>query len=269
MNRTGIEWCDYTWNPIVGCSPASEGCRNCYAKVMARRLAANPKMPDMARSAYGMALALDGKQWANPPCLTLLYPRLDEPIKVKKPARIFVCSMSDFYHENVCGLWRSMILETIEKCPQHTFMFLTKRPENIPEGFAFPKNVWLGVSIENQARADERIPMLLKIPAAVRFVSVEPMLGPVKLSERARAKGWCGCGECGNKDSGFPCPTPLHGVDWVIAGPETGTGARECKDEWIDALEAESPCFFDKRKLAGVRREWPAGRSAADNGLAR
>lgn len=234
MNRTGIEWCDYTWNPIVGCSPASEGCRNCYAKVMARRLAKNPKMPELAWRAYADALAQDGTKWAIPPCLSLLYDRLDEPMKVKKPARIFVCSMSDFYHENVCGLWRSMIWETIEKCPQHTFMILTKRPQHIPLNTIWPINVWLGVSAENQLYYNFRWKLLKDFAASVKFVSVEPMLEAVTTHGNAHQR-----------------------PDWVIAGPETGTGARECRDEWIEALAAESPCFFDKRKLAGVRREWP------------
>lgn len=267
MNRTGIEWCDYTFNPIVGCSPASEGCAHCYARRMARRLAANPKLPEPTRSAYGLALADDGREWARPACLTLRPERLCEPARVKKPARIFVCSMSDIAHPNVLPVWRTAIIDAMLAAPWHTYIVLTKRPG--PWMQELPKTCWVGVTAENQARANERIPELLRYPAAVRFVSVEPMLGPVSVRCWLDRRVACGCG--GLCDAGESCPMAEHAalLDWVIAGPETGRGARECRVEWIGALaeqcERARVAFFDKRQ-AWLRREWPedlrAGRVA-------
>ena len=251
MNRTGIEWCEYTWNPIVGCSPASEGCANCYARRMARRLAANPKLPVTTRFAYGLALADDGREWARPACLMLLPERLGEPARVKKPARIFVCSMSDLGHESVSPGRRQEVVDAMIRAPWHTYIVLTKRPG--PWMRDLPKACWVGVTAENQARANERIPELLHhgAYAEVRFASVEPMLGPVDF-EGLVLNGVC-----------------LDRLDWVIAGPETGRGARECRVEWIGALaeqcENAGMPFFDKRKT-WLRREWPedlrAGRVA-------
>ena len=227
MNRNTKEnqWWDYTWNPIAGCSPISEGCQNCYAAGMSKRF---------------------GWPWG---AATFHLERLEEPIELKKPSRIFVCSMGDFFHASVNTVWIDNILEVMAACPEHTFMVLTKRAHLIEpklyevtaenpcrelgEGDYLP-NLWLGATIETQAH-EQRIFFLLSIPAAVHFVSVEPMLEPVSLKRR---------------------------VDFVIAGPETGQGARPCRDEWIDALAAESPCFFDKRKN-GTRREFPNSRDAA------
>jgi protein gp37 len=261
MNRTGIEWCDYTWNPIVGCSPASEGCANCYARRMARRLAANPKLPEQTRAAYRLALSDDGREWARPACLTLLPERLGEPARVKKPARIFVCSMSDLGHDSVLQEWRVFILLAMLAAPWHTYIILSKRPALWMEVFDVPQlSVWLGVTAENQARANERIPELLRYPAALRFVSVEPMLGPVSVRCWLDRRVACGCG--GLCDAGESCPMAEHAalLDWVIAGPETGPGARECRAEWIVALAEQcgnaGVPFFDKRKT-WLRREWP------------
>lgn len=230
MNKTKIPWADWTWNPIVGCSPASAGCANCYAAAISRRF----HLP------WGSAHFMPD--------------RLDQPARVCKPGRVFVCSMADIGHETVKPGWRELVYSAMWVAPWHTYIILTKRPgewmRNAPPG------VWMGVTAENQDTANARVPILLSMAAAVRFVSVEPMLGPVVLSERAMAKGWCGCGECGTREGGFPCPTPLRGIDWVIAGPETGPKARLCEDAWIDALAIESQCFFDKRQN-GKRREFP------------
>jgi protein gp37 len=213
MNKTKIPWCDWTWNPIVGCSPASEGCAHCYAAAISKRF----NLPW-------------GRAWFVPE-------RLDQPAKVRKPGRVFVCSMGDFYHESVDDAWRTIVLNVIGQCPEHTFIILTKRPERIPAGAPWFKNIWLGVTAENQARADERVRTLMARTCGierpiVRFVSVEPMLGPVTFSGHT--------------------PKP----DWVIAGPETGPKARPCDHYAFEALAAESPCFFDKR-VGGTRREFP------------
>ena len=227
MATTKIEWANKVWNPVTGCTPISEGCQHCYAARMAKRLAGRYGYP----SGDGFAV-------------TFHQARLNEPLRWKKPRKVFVCSMGDLFHDDVPDDWikqvfNSMVTDVLQPC-LHTYMILTKRQNRMAEFFAknarhgtkpWP-NIWLGVTAENQARADERIPILLSIPAAKHFVSVEPMLEPV----------------------------PLYGLDWVIAGPETGPGARECKPEWIqdlaDQCSGANVPFFDKRKNF-IRREWP------------
>jgi len=211
MNRTRIPWCDWTWNPIVGCSPASEGCAHCYAAAISKRF----HLP------WGSACFMPE--------------RLDQPAEVRKPGRVFVCSMADIGHETVKPEWREAVCAAMRSAPWHTFIILTKRPG--PWVKLLPAGVWVGVSAENQDRYEER---WLELTAHdqgpgrhLRFISAEPMLGPIRLRR------------------------DLVAPDWVIAGPETGTKARRCDDVWIDALAAESPCFFDKRDR-WTRREFPA-----------
>jgi protein gp37 len=220
MNKTRIEWCDYTWNPITGCSPASEGCDNCYAAALSRRF----NLP------WGHAVFHED--------------RIEEPTRVEAPRRIFVSSMGDLFHESVQFSWLRAIWSVMRDCEQHTFIVLTKRADEAwhqigkSEDISVLPNVWVGVTAETQAMAYYRLPKLMKIPAVVRFVSVEPMLEPVSILK-------------GYYHPGAPS------LDWVIAGPETGPRARPCRDAWIDALAAETPCFFDKRKTGWKRREWP------------
>jgi len=220
MNKSGVPWADYTWNPIEGCSPASEGCLKCYAASFAKRF---------------------HRPWGTP----VFHPeKIDQPMLTKKPGRVFVCSTSDLFHEGVDEDWQRHIFIVMRLSPQHTFMILTKRPARMakripileaPDLVPLP-NVWLGVTAENQARYDERWPILASIPAKVRFVSVEPMLGPVLLNYA---------------DGKLP--------DWVICGPENGAGKRPCDYDWIATLSWESPCFFDKREscCVPIRREFP------------
>jgi protein gp37 len=160
--------------------------------------------------------------------------RLGEPVLVRKPSRVFVCSMGDFWHETVQGEWRIAVGGAMQAAPWHTYIFLTKRPEAIGTVVQrLPENWWYGCTCENQAAVASRWPLIAALPAAVRFVSVEPMLGPVTFH-------------------GY------HRPDWVIAGPETGPGARDFEAAWIGELSSESRCFFDKRNgEAGRRREWP------------
>lgn len=258
MNRTNIEWCDWTWNPLVGCSPVSDGCANCYAKKMALRHAANPTLPAHVRQAYRRALSADCQQWRMPARVTLLPERLEKPMQVRRRGRVFVCSMGDLGHEGVREEWRAAVYAAMRAAPWHQYIVLTKRPgawlREVPVG------AWVGVTVENQAMAEARIPVLLQTPPEMtRFVSVEPMLGPVDLTA---VRFPTGCVEnvlsgevsewgrriCGKRNA----------VDWVIAGPETGLGARGCVPAWIEALSGQAPCFFDKRKgLAAARREWP------------
>jgi protein gp37 len=201
--------------------------------------------------------------------------RLDAPMKLRKPARIFVNSMGDLFHNDVPVGLINQIANVMERCDQHVFIILTKRPERMKDVcHNIISNVWLGVTAENQARADERIPILLSIPAAVHFVSVEPMLGPVSLTRIKIARQYYPpqairpIGEIveinaltgntvdhlGIERTGGPK------LDWVIAGPETGPGARECRPTWITTLWDE--CFknkipfFDKRE-GYLAREWP------------
>ena len=244
---TKIEWGDETWNPITGCSKISEGCQNCYAERMSKRLAGRFGYP------------------ADKPFkVTLHEDKLDEPLKWRKPRRVFVCSMGDLFHENVPDKAIIDVLSVIAECEyqklNHVFMILTKRPGRMLELFtngtihndvwvqtsrgcnAEPSlwplpNLWLGVTVENQQRADERIPILLQIPAAKRFVSVEPMLGSVDLTFDA------GTGQ-GLRDSFFS-----YGLDWVICGGETGPGARPMHPDWVRSLRdqctaAGTPFFF-------------------------
>ena len=233
---TKIEWAQETWNPITGCSKISEGCQNCYAERMAKRLA--------GRSGYPKA---------DPFKVTFHPERLTQPHKWKKPRMIFVCSMGDLFHEGVDPGWLTDVFGVMHRNPQHTFILLTKRPENVPAHKTWHrKNIWLGVTAENQQRADERIPTLLKIPAAVRFVSVEPMLGPVLLTDMEGAdiykRRWLEDWIVPGGDGGGDTP----GLDWVICGGETGRGARLMAMGWARSLRdqceaAQVPFFFKKR----------------------
>lgn len=244
--KNTIGWADYSWNPITGCSPVSEGCEHCYAAAISKRF---------------------GLPWGDP----VFHPeRLDEPLKLKKPARIFVCSMSDMFHDAVLAVWTDQILEVMSACPQHTFIVLTKRPQNIERklyevtadypirelgsGDYLP-NLWLGVTAENQRRADERIPELMRIKAAKRIISVEPMLTPVDMEALERPNHF------NTQAYGWKHWWPRQ-ISWVIAGPETGAGKRPCPYQWIDDLarqcyESNTP-FYDKRDRY-IRREWPKG----------
>jgi len=229
---TKIEWATETWNPITGCTPISEGCKNCYAKRMAQRLAGRFGYP------------------ADDPFRVTLHPdKLDQPLRWKKPRRVFVCSMGDLFHEDVLEEWIDQVYEVIANTPQHTFQILTKRPERMARyirimSAALP-NVWLGVTAENQEQADKRIPVLLQIPAAVRFVSVEPMLEAVVIGDLL--------GDAYSSMHGGFAP----GIDWVICGAETGSGARPMELDWArdlrdQCVSAEVPFFF-KRDSNGNR----------------
>ena len=220
-----IEWTDETWNPVTGCTPISEGCDHCYARRMANRLKGRYGYPDT-----------DPFQVHFRPGL------LNRPLKWKQPRRIFVCSMGDLFHDDVDNLAYDSISNIIDRCPQHTFMILTKRPKKMKAIFETVmnphfNNLWLGVTAENQQRADERIPILLQIPAARRFVSIEPMLSNVKL----RHEWLC--------DRGFCCDSGT--ISWCIVGGETGPGARKMEAEWAysvrdQCISAGIPFFFKK-----------------------
>ena len=239
---TKIPWATATWNPVTGCTPISAGCQNCYARRMALRL----------RGRYGYPAD-------DPFRVTFHEARLFIPALWAKPRRIFVCSMADLFHDEVTDAQRREVFSAIDTCNWHTFIVLTKRPVNMAKYFQTRiarKNLWLGVTAENQARADERIPVLLSIPAAVHFVSIEPMLGPVDFSP------WLGITKVYHAGTTGYSKTYHPGlVNWIIAGHETGPGARTCKPEWIEDIwrqckTAEIP-FFDKSKTGWLERKWP------------
>ncbi len=226
-----IQWTDRTWNPVRGCSIVSPGCINCYAMKQAHRFSGN------GRAYKGLTKQTKaGPQWTGE--IRTVESALDEPYCWKQPQRVFVNSMSDLFHEGVPFEFISEVFTTMWQNTRHTFQILTKRPERMLEFYRWnyrsmdPReaeadwlgcgpNIWLGVSCEDQQRADERIPLLLQTPAAVRFISAEPLLGPISL---------------------------VHGVDWVIVGGESGPKARPCESAWIGRLVgqcvyADVPCF--------------------------
>ncbi len=252
MSKTKIEWCDLTINPIVGCSKCSPGCDNCYAEKMAIRLAGHSGKTGERYQNVTHFFPEAGKGWNGSVDVDFSC-FWDLP---RKPARIFVGSMGDVFHPRVSQDAINTLFFQLAGCPQHTFMLLTKRPRNasvmlshVPhKGAPWPvKNVWLGVTVCNQAEVDEKIPRLLSTPAAKRFVSVEPMLEPVDLSS------WmlCSlpdCEQC-DKDCGAHEEFGSSGLDWVICGGETGPGARPMNPDWARSLRnqcnaVDVPFFF-------------------------
>lgn len=251
---TKIEWATESWNPVTGCTPVSEGCVHCYARRMAQRLAGRFGYP----AEYPFAVT------AHPE-------RLEEPLQWKKPRRVFVCSMGDLFHRLVSDSYIWQVFNVMRKAQQHTFLVLTKRPQRMLEWFNFIKNtveigempwplpnVWLGVTAENQKRADERIPILLQTPAAVRFASVEPMLGPVDLTklplgpngygldfELDALTGWAHGYNENTRNHRVSRNDQFGRLDWVICGGETGPSARPMHPNWVRGLR-------DQCQVAGV-----------------
>jgi len=243
--NTGIEWTEATWNPLTGCKEISPGCTNCYAAVMARRLAAmgQRKYAGTTKQLPNGKTVWTGKINLDPASLQI-------PLQRKKPTMYFVNSMSDLFHDDVPDEFIWQVFRTMRLASQHTFQVLTKRAERMQSmlrertnehairtleepGFNIHwplPNVWLGVSVEDQARADARIPLLLQTPAAVRFLSLEPLLGPVQLWRHREP-----CCECGY-EAKF---CKLCGLDWVIVGGESGAGARPCEVGWIRSVVAQ------------------------------
>lgn len=260
--KTGIEWTNATWNPVTGCTKVSQGCKHCYAERDWPRFAAN------SNTIYF------GRQFTDIQC----HPqRLEDPLRWTRPRLIFVNSMSDLFHEVVPFPFLDQVFAVMALAHWHTFQIATKRPERMleyltqhapggryiweagqnirmPRGQEKPgpdwplPNVWLGVSIEDQTTADERIPILLKTPAALRWVSAEPLLGPIDLSGEYLAA------RCGGR---YPFPNLprehrsqfIHLLDWVVVGGESGPKARPMRPEWARELRdqcagANVPFFF-------------------------
>jgi protein gp37 len=176
---------------------------------------------------------------------------LDMPANTKTPSRVFVAPMSDMGHLRAETHWLMAIVDAMKAAPWHSYIVLTKRPGRWMADL--PRGVWAGVTAENQARFDERWPILVQsmmdVHPRVLFVSVEPMLEPVSIIRSPAID--------------HPCQMP----DWVLCGPETGSGARPCEHGWIEGLAAESDCFFDKREpMDGTRREWPCVKAERKKG---
>jgi protein gp37 len=238
---TGIEWTDATWNPIRGCSRVSEGCRNCYAERVAHRFSFIGGPYDGLTNEHG--------RWNG--TVRLIESTLEQPLRWRKPRRIFVNSMSDLFHDGLLNREIDRIFAVMASALQHIFQVLTKRAERMAEYFASrpcPKNVWLGVSVENQAAADERIPHLLRCPAKVRFLSCEPLLGPVDLDPWIWGDR-CPDPQCGDSTWDHPCELGEQRLHWVIAGGESGSAARPTSPDWFRGLRdqcvgANVPFFF-------------------------
>lgn len=232
---TKIPWTDETWNPVSGCSPISAGCKNCYANRMSKRLAGRFGYPPAPRN-FDVTFHPD---------------KLDQPLHWKKPRRIFPCSMGDLFHEDVPDEWIDRVFDVIQSAWWHTFQILTKRPERALEwccqsGRMPLPNVWLGVTAENQEQANKRILILLQIPAAVRFVSVEPMLSEVNLTNQP---WWDHRPEYDYWKAVYPWARKT--LDWVIVGAETGPGKRPMNLDWArsvrdQCVRAGIPFFFKK-----------------------
>lgn len=292
-----IEWTDETWNPIVGCSIVSKGCTNCYAMKQAQRIQKmNPTSSVSGyNNPYDGTTKLVNEKpvWTGKVALASKK-TMEKPLHTKKPTKFFVNSMGDLFHENVPFEWIDKVFAIMALCPQHTFIILTKRPEimkkytdlnrhngcgldrqlggemyelfnaAIKRGvrfapFALPlPNVWLGVSVENQETANERIPILLDTPAAVRFISAEPLLGAIDLEKIVIAKsnaplkpdvtikslsGWHG---------GFEVEKTR--LDWVIVGGESGKDARPMHRDWVRSLIEQ--CVLSHFRPALFFKQW-------------
>lgn len=247
MNHTKIEWADYTFNPVTGCL---HGCEFCYARRIDKRFGTGSFTP------------------------TFYTKRLEEPMKVKKPSRIFVGSMADLFGDWTWSIDNGFatrdyvvncILNTVKQCPQHTFIFLTKNPRGM-QGFPFPDNCWCGTSVEDQPAADKRIPELLTVNCKTLFASYEPALGPIDFNHLQH-----------NREVEIDCLNGTHGVirphngtnkklGWLIIGAQTGPGAVEPNPEWINnavkqAVCSNVPLFVkDNVQYSEHIRQWPERR---------
>lgn len=211
MSKSKIEWTEVTWNPTTGCNKVSAGCKNCYAEIFARRLR-----------------AMGSEKYMNGFRLTVHPDVINEPYSWKKPKKVFVNSMSDLFHEKIPIPFLKKVFNVMNDTPQHVYQVLTKRSERlvqIADNFKWTNNIWMGVSVENE-KVINRIEHLKKTPAKIKFLSIEPLLGPLP-----------------NMD--------LNGIDWVIVGGESGRKSRPVEESWIidikDQCEKNGVAFFFKQ----------------------
>jgi protein gp37 len=216
--KSNIEWTEMTWNPVTGCTKVSQGCKHCYAERMAKRLT-----------------AMGADRYRNGFQVTLHPDLVDVPRNWRQPRIVFVNSMSDLFHDEIPLAYIQRVFATMRDCPHHTFQVLTKRAERLAE-FApylpWPTNVWMGVSVES-ARVMHRVTALQTVPAKVRFLSLEPLIGPLEALQ-------------------------LAGIHWVIVGGESGPKARPMRKEWALSIlrqcrSARVPFFF--KQWGGVRKD--------------
>lgn len=213
-----IEWTEVTWNPVTGCDKISQGCKNCYAERMAKRLK-----------------AMGSVRYANGFAVTLHNDLIDLPRKWKKSRIVFVNSMSDLFHPDVPTEFIQAVFKTMNETPQHTYQILTKRSERLlklSKHLYWSKNIWMGVSVEDD-QVMERIIDLQKVPAITRFLSLEPLIGPLD-------------------------KLPLDDIHWVIVGGESGPKSRPMYDTWVNSIhrqckKARVPFFF--KQWGGVRKD--------------
>ncbi|MGM0285783.1 phage protein [Enterococcus sp. AZ063] len=211
MNNTKIEWTDSTWNPVTGCSKVSPGCDHCYAERMARRLT-----------------AMKNPRYSNGFNVTMHEDLILQPLKKKKPHMIFVCSMSDLFHKDVSDEFIMTVFQTMNRANWHTFQVLTKRPERLKKlspKLNFSNNIWIGTTVENDKYL-KRIDLIRNIPAKIKFLSCEPLLGSLKNMN-------------------------LENIQWVVVGGESGPGARPMEIEWVreirDLCRINDSKFFFKQ----------------------
>ena len=221
-DRSEIEWTDATWNPVTGCTKVSPGCKHCYAERFAERFRGVPDHP--YEQGFDLRLRPD---------------RLEQPQRWRKPRRIFVCSMADLFHEDVPWEFISDVFSAMVKAPHHTFQVLTKRADRLAELapiLYWPPWVWCGVSVESDEYAS-RVDGLLRTPANVRFVSAEPLLGPLP-----------------------SLTNDLHfgRIDWLIVGGESGPGARPMHPDW--ARDLRDDCVFGKKRVPFFFKQWGGAR---------
>jgi len=210
-DRSAIEWTESTWNPVTGCDEVSPGCAHCYAKAFAERWRGVP--------GHAYEQGLDLKLWPQ---------RLEMPLRWKRPRMVFVNSMSDLFHEDIPFDYIGRVFDVMVRAKQHTFQILTKRQRRLAElapDLPWPENVWMGVTIENRRFVD-RADYLRQVPAAIRFISAEPLLGPLEGLD-------------------------LTGIHWLIAGGESGPKHRLVKGDWLlelrERCQEENTAFFFKQ----------------------
>jgi protein gp37 len=216
--KSSIEWTEMTWNPVTGCTKISQGCKHCYAERMAKRLTAMGS--DRYRNGFNITLHPD---------------LIDVPRRWRTPKVVFVNSMSDLFHDDIPLSYIQQIFSTMKDCSHHTFQVLTKRGERLAQlapYLPWPRNVWMGVSVED-SRVIDRVRHLQSVPASVRFLSLEPLIGPLDA-------------------------LPLEGIHWVILGGESGPGARPMRKEWARSIFRQCrlekvPFFF--KQWGGIRKD--------------
>ena len=248
-----------SWNPVVGCSHAGAGCANCYAEALAAsRLYKTAKYKDLTRNG----------RWTGE--VRMWEPELDKPLHWRKPRCVFVCDMGDLFHRRLRPGSVDRVIEIVHDTPRHRYLFLTKRPRIMAADMALweltdegvPRNAWFGASAWDQASADANVPHLLRVPAAVRWLSLEPLLGPVDLHNV-----WLpGCGLRSALDGVDRSDREMPCMNWVVPGCESGPNRRPCKLDWVRSVvlqcaDAGVKCFVKQLDLDGRvshdPAEWP------------